>query len=115
MPLRHFKTMVIFSDVSMKKILQIALIVLFALVFSSLSMFIKTGIDTTESKTIGTISNWGFPIHYRSTAPGWTWAQFDILRFCLNSIVWVAVLSSIMIMVTYRKNRNKPMGRNINV
>ena len=73
-----------------------------------LSIFIKTGTDTTESETIGVISKWGLPIHFQNTAAGWTWPHYDVLRFWLNSLVWfTAVLAPIMIAVALRKSRNK--------
>ena len=87
----------------MKKILQTALIILFALVLSVLSMFIKTGTDITEAETVGNISKWGFPISYRITAPGLAWAKFDGVRFWLNSATWLAVLVSIRIITALRR------------
>jgi len=87
-----------------------ALVAVFALVLSALSMLIKTGTDTIESKTIGIVTKWGFPIHYRITASGLAWAQFNGIRFWLNSAVWLAALLSIMILVVFIKNRNKPKG-----
>jgi hypothetical protein len=86
-----------------KRILQIILFALVAVILSALSMFIKMGADTTQSKTVGVIFQWGFPIHYRSTASGWTWAQFDGARFWLNSLSWFAVLMSIRIITALRR------------
>ena len=86
-----------------KKITQITLLALFALVLSGLSMFIKTGTDTTESETIGVVSKWGFPIHYRVTAAGLAWAQFDAMRFWMNSIVWFAALSTVWVIPIRRR------------
>ena len=88
-----------------RRILQVALLVLVALILSTLSMFIKMGVDTTASENIGIISQWGFPIHYRITAPGLAWAQFDALRFFLNVLVWFTVLISSLITVIFRKTR----------
>lgn len=86
----------------MKRILQIATLALFAVVLSGLSMFIKTGTDAAESGTIGVVSKWGFPVHYRVTAPGLARAQFDIARFWLNSIAWCAVLMTVWVLALWR-------------
>ena len=85
-----------------KRILQIALLALFALVLSGLSIFIKAGMDATENETIGIISKWGFPVHYRATAPGLAHAQFDAVRFWLNSIAWFAILMAFFTVVLRR-------------
>jgi hypothetical protein len=85
-----------------KRILQIAILVLFAVVLSGLSMFIKTGTDARESGTIGIVSKWGFPVHYRVTAPGLARAQFDTVRFWLNSITWCAVLMTVWALALWR-------------
>ena len=86
-------------SVMIKRLLQIALFALGAVVLCGLSMFIKTGADATESGTIGVISKWGFPIHYGSTAAGWTWTHYDARRFWMNSIAWFAVLMAVWITV----------------
>jgi len=85
-----------------KRTLQIALLVLVALVLSGLSMFIRTGADVTQSETIGVVSKWGFPVHYRSTAPGLARAQFDDVLFWLNSIAWFVILLAAW-MVAFRR------------
>lgn len=84
-----------------KRMLQIALFALLAVVLSGLSMFIKTGTDATENETIGVVSKWGFPLHYRVTAPGLARAQFDAMRFRMNSIAWFAVLMVVWMMVAF--------------
>ncbi|HBA82996.1 MAG TPA: hypothetical protein DCZ95_02775 [Verrucomicrobia bacterium] len=88
-----------------KRMLQITLLALFALVLSGLSMFIKTGTDGTQSETIGVVSKWGFPIHYRATAPGLSRAQFDTMRFWMNSIAWFTVLIAIWVIPLRRSLR----------
>lgn len=59
-----------------------------AVILSTLSMKIQTGIDTSESETIGVQSKYGFPIHFQTTASGLAWAQYDLVRFGINTVVW---------------------------
>ncbi len=87
-----------------KRMLQIGLLALFALLLSGLSMFIKTGADATDSETIGVVSTWGFPIHYRTTAPGMAQAQFDASRLWLNSVAWFAVLIAVWMLLAFRRS-----------
>ena len=89
----------------MKRMLQITLIALLALVLSCLSMFIKTGTDRTQSETIGIVSKWSIPIHYRVTAPGLSRAQFDAMRFWMNSIAWFVVLIAVWVIPLRRSLR----------
>ena len=63
---------------------------------------IQTGTDATEGETIGIVSKWGFPVHYRATAPGLARAQFDVVRFWLNSIVWFVILMAVWTVVFRR-------------
>jgi len=94
-------------NVIVKKIMQMALLTFIALVLSGLSMFIKIGTDITEKDTIGIISRWGFPIHYKITAPGLAWAQFDGARWGLNTIAWLAVLVAIWMFVAFKRSHRK--------
>jgi len=87
-----------------KKFLHIGLLALLALVLSGLSMFIKTGTDATKSESIGIVSTWGFPIHYRATSPGLAWAQFVALRFWLNSAVWLTILTAVWVAVAFKRS-----------
>lgn len=84
-----------------KRMFHIGLTALFAIVLSGLSMFIKWGVDATDSETIGVVSAWGFPVYYRTTAPGLGSAQFVASRFWLNSIVWFAILIVVWIAVSF--------------
>ena len=85
--------------------LHIALLALLALVLSGLSMFIKTGTDPTERETIGIVSKWGFPVHYRATAPGLARAQFDAVPFWLNSSAWFVILMAVWTVAFRRGHR----------
>ena len=81
------------------------LFVLLAVILSVLSMFIKTGTDTTESETIGIITQYGFPIHFKSGATGLAWARFSGARFWLNTMVWFSAIMVILMATTVRKNK----------
>lgn len=86
----------------MKRLFQITLVALLSLVLSCLSMFINTGTDQTQSETIGIVSKWGIPIHYRVTAPGLSRAQFDAMRFWMNSTAWFVVLIAVWVILLRR-------------
>ncbi|MDD3949316.1 MAG: hypothetical protein PHT43_07615 [Anaerolineaceae bacterium] len=87
-----------------KKSLHIVLLALLALILSGLSIYIKTGADATDSETIGVVSQWGFPIHFLSSAPGLARAQFVAQRFWLNTATWFALLTAIWLSVAFQRN-----------
>ena len=94
-------------NVMVKRIMQIPLLALIALILSVSSIFIKMGTDATEKETIGIISRWGFPIHYKITAPGLAWAYSDAIRFCLNCFAWLAVLVTVWVVAFKKKGSAK--------
>jgi len=75
--------------------MRVVFFALASLVLSGLSMFIKNGTDATTEDTIGIVSQWGFPIHYKITAPGLAWAQFVGARWWFNTIVWCLFLVAV--------------------
>lgn len=79
----------------LRKSFLIGLLVLLALALSGLSMFIKRGANAVDSETIGTVSTWGFPLHYMATAPGLARPQFATARFWMNSCVWLMALMAL--------------------
>ncbi len=68
-----------------------------AVIISALSIEIQTGTDTSESETIGIQKKYGFPISYQTTAPGLAWAQYDPIRFGLNTTAWILIVGTITI------------------
>ncbi len=72
----------------MKTIGKWILLVLVGLTVSVFSMFIRVGSDASERATIGIQTKWGFPVSYRTTAPGLAWADYNGLRFGANTLVW---------------------------
>lgn len=73
---------------------RVAIICLAALIASSISMFISTGIDASAEATIGIQKNWGFPVAFRWTAPGLAWAQFDGICFLINTLAWCLIIEA---------------------
>ena len=69
-------------------------VVLVSVIFSTLSMKIQVGTDTAESETIGVQKKYGFPISYQTTAPGLAWAQYDLIKFGLNTVVWIMFIGA---------------------
>jgi hypothetical protein len=68
------------------------LIVITALIFSVLSLYVTMGTDDTEEATVGVITKSGFPVSFRETAPGMAWAQYDASRFWMNTLTWFLIL-----------------------
>ncbi len=96
----------------MKLILSLS-ILLVACVLSLFSMFIPVGTNESEVHTIGIQTLSGFPVPYRTTAPGLAWADFNIVAFGANTLTWVAVLALLTIWIMRRRNRgssNKTNG-----
>jgi len=81
----------------MKKALQIAIVALLAIVISKVSGLIRCATDTKEKETIGVQSHWGFPVPWRTTAPGLAWARTDVCRFGLNTASWFCVIDCVWI------------------
>ncbi|MFA6562941.1 MAG: hypothetical protein WCV00_13610 [Verrucomicrobiia bacterium] len=75
----------------MKTIGKWFVLILAGLTVSVLSMFIQIGTDDSERETIGIQKKWGFPIPYKTTAPGLAWAEFNGIRFRVNTVVWIIV------------------------
>lgn len=80
----------------MKTIGKWILLVLVGLTVSVVSMFIQFGTDDSERETIGIQKKWGFPVTYRTTAPGLAWADFNGIRFGANTVVWTTGLASLL-------------------
>ena len=79
----------------MKMIGKWVIVAIIAVIISALSMKIHTGTDTSESETIGIQKKYGFPISYQITAPGLAWAQYDPIRFGLNTVAWILIVGAI--------------------
>ena len=90
----------------LKAIFATAILGLLALVASVLSMFVEMGTDNSLSETIGVITQYGFPVHYKYVAPGMAWPSFDVTRFALNSTVWLLFVTALWLASRYH-NRNK--------
>lgn len=73
-------------------IVDVAFNIAIAFFLSGFTVIIQTGVDTAYSDSVGIIRYWGFPIHYCSKAPGLAWAEYDPMRFLLNSFVWFIFL-----------------------
>lgn len=65
---------------------------LVALILSSLSLLIKSGVDKSEIDTIGVITKWGFPVSFAQSAPGWSWTHYQGMNFVFNFIVWLIII-----------------------
>jgi hypothetical protein len=79
----------------MKTMGEWILLVLVGLTVSVFSMFIQAGTDDSERETIGIQKKSGFPVAYRTTAPGLAWADYNGVHFVANTVVWtigIAVL-----------------------
>jgi hypothetical protein len=70
------------------------LIGIIGLSISTLTMTVKMGTDNAESETIGIQKKYGFPVAFKTTAPGLSWAQYDPIRFGLNSLIWMLFLAA---------------------
>ena len=79
----------------MKMIGKWIIVGVIAVIFSVLSVNIQTGSDTSTSETIGIQRKYGFPISYQTTAPGLAWAQYDLIRFGLNTATWILIARAI--------------------
>jgi len=77
----------------MKTMGKCLLLAIVGLTVSVFSMFIQVGTDDSERDTIGIQKKWGFPVTYRTTAPGLAWADCNGLRFGANTVVWVLGLA----------------------
>jgi len=80
--LRLFKAVPIFASIT-----------LLALGLSLLSMLIQNGADESARETIGVQKLWGFPVAYRTTAPGLSWSRFDGMQFAMNSAIWCVIVA----------------------
>ena len=89
-------------------ITKLALNSTLAIFLSALSMMIQNGTDMSQSETIGAISRSGFPIYYRTYSSSFTWAEFDSMRFLLNSFVWFTILALIWITLVLIKKQIYP-------
>ena len=92
----------------MMKTIGIVLLASFlALLVSAFSMGVRVGTDAVEKETIGIQTKWGFPVWYKTTAPGLAWAQFSGARFAVNAGVWFVVITSVLLGVrSKRRNRS---------
>ena len=79
----------------MKMIGKWVLVGVIAAIISVLSVSIQTGSDTSTSETIGIQKKYGFPISYQTTAPGLSWAQYNPIRFGLNTVSWILIVGAI--------------------
>ena len=85
--------------------MKYACVVVGALLVSLLTMNIETGAVASESETIGVQKKYGFPIVFLTTAPGLSRAQFSPLRFGVNTILWISVISVTVVgLKNIRKN-----------
>jgi len=87
----------------MRTIGILALAAFLALLASAFSMAVRTGTDGIEKETIGIQTKWGFPVWYKTTAPGLAWAQFSGARFAVNSGVWFVVITTVWLVVRPRR------------
>jgi hypothetical protein len=96
----------------MKTFGKLAIVGIIAVIFSTLSMRIQMGTDTSESEAIGITKNYGFPIWYQTTTPGLSWAQYDPIRFWLNTGVWVLFVgaSAVGLKRVKKAGSNKAFG-----
>ena len=81
----------------MKMIGKWILVGVIAVIFSVLSVKIHTGSDASTAETIGIQKIYGFPISYHTTAPGLAWAQYDPIRFGLNTVSWILIVGAITV------------------
>ncbi len=63
-----------------------------AFIISSLSLFIKSGVDKSEIDTVGIITKLGFPLSYAQSAPGWSWIHYNGIHFGINFIIWLIII-----------------------
>lgn len=77
----------------LKRAGKVAWLITLALIVSAFSMLIQLGSDASEKETTGIQKKWGFPITYRTTAPGLSWAKFDATRFGVNTVTWVILMT----------------------
>jgi hypothetical protein len=68
-------------------------LVLVGLSVSVFSMFIQVGADDSARETIGIRKKWGFPVAYRTTAPGLARADYNVIRFWENTFLWLIGLA----------------------
>jgi hypothetical protein len=80
----------------MKTIGKWILLLLVGLSVSVFSMFIQVGTDDSERETIGIQKKWGFPVAYRTTAPGLAWADYSGIRFGANTVAWIIGLAAVL-------------------
>ena len=96
-------------ELKMKWIRQTGIVVLLAVVSivgSVLSMRIQMGTDDSDRETIGIQQKRGFPITYRTTAPGLSWADFNGFRFGMNTLAWATLLGTAWILANKLKKRS---------
>ena len=81
------------------------LMLVIALIVSACSMMIQTRKDTATEDTIGVEKYWGFPLAFRVTAPGLSWARFSVEGFALNSAIWLAVIAGGQLILNATKRK----------
>jgi len=88
-----------------KKIGIILLLLFWGLIISSLSIFIKNGIDNSQKASIGIMTYRGFPIAFSHYAPGMAWTKYDITTYLLNTILWCSILIGIYLIISHKINK----------
>lgn len=71
------------------------------------------GKDKSEIDTIGVQTITGFPIPYRTTAPGLAWAQFNIIGWGLNTGAWLLIMSSAIFGVHILKRKTESSNKKV--
>ena len=70
-----------------------------ATLISTMTMQIRNGVDMSEAAIIGKMQWWGYPVAFKYTAPGVTWAQFNGARFQLNTACWFAAITTLLVLL----------------
>jgi hypothetical protein len=82
------------------------LILICGILLSGLSENIILGTDASEEATIGIKYFRGFPIPFMTTASGYTWPDYSLIKFIANSTAWCGILGGIWI-ATRKIKRNR--------
>ena len=81
------------------------LVLVVGLLLSIISAKIQMGADAKEDPIVGIRKQWGCPISYMTTAPGYTWADYHLNRFIANSVFWCAAVGGVWIAVRIIRKR----------